>query len=232
MRAKQELATQTYHMVLVFICISTDVITEKTDHSPPRKIPASREFRMPTKLSSREIVNSWIHPLYHRMRKRSHLIVFLKRRYLGLWTRMGLSSIDIPNVLLKSEASSPAWETTAEIFAEIATEAKKHGLPTLYVTIPSDYQVNRELGLALVRGSGLRPDQVDLEQSTRILEERLTQQGLPVYNSVAALRENFENGVPMYGRVDRHLTPEAHELIARELQPLVLPYFAGDATTK
>ena len=47
MKAKRELATEKYHMMLVFICISNDIVTEKTNHNAPRKITMIREFRMP-----------------------------------------------------------------------------------------------------------------------------------------------------------------------------------------
>ena len=159
---------------------------------------------MPTKPTSREVVNAWIYPLYQRLRSRSHLIVFLKRRCLGLWLRMGLTKGEFPDTLLKSEADAPWWAITERILAEVATEAEKHGLPTLYVLIPPDFQVNEEWGMNFAHGAGYEPAQVDLDQATRILEERLTQRGLSVFNAVAALRKSQEGGVQIFGRVDRH----------------------------
>jgi hypothetical protein len=80
--------------------------------------------------------------------------------------------------------------------------------------------VDRTLFEAHVELLGVDPDAVDLEQPSRLLLEQLGARQLAAVDATPALRAAWRAGERgLYGRVDTHLEPEGHRVVAELLEP-------------
>jgi lysophospholipase L1-like esterase len=221
-----ELARRPYAAVVVFLFLGNDVVGRRVEDRPPRAPTPQHPLRWPADLSYRAFVDAVVHPLYTRLREHSHLLVLLKERWLGAAIRLGLTDHVFPSVLLRAQADAGGFEVTTGLCEEIARDARDAGAPSLFVLLPPDYVVDREMGRAFARGSGVSPEDVDLDQAARILAARLRGAGLRVVDATPGLRAA---GPGVYGSVDRHLSPRGHEVVARIVAPELAPLLAGAA---
>lgn len=224
--ARRELERRQHAAVVVFLFLGNDIVTRRIESRPPRAPTPRDPLRWPEGLSSREWVDAVVHPLYTRLRERSHLVVLLKQRWLGTAVRLGLTDHAFPAVLLRSEVESPRWGVTAGLCDEIAAAAALRGNPALFVLLPPDYVVDTEMGQAFALGSGFAADQADLDQAGRILTGHLEALGLQAVDTTAALRAA---GPGLYGSVDRHLSPRGHEVVARIVAAALIPLLEESA---
>lgn len=115
------------------------------------------------------------------------------------------------------------WQVTADIANNIALEAEKHETPTLFVLIPSVFQVDEVLVNDYIKALNFDHDQFDLDQPTRLLTAELESNGLTVIDLTDGLQEvNNQGEDSLYGRIDKHLSPEGHEVAAEILHPYLL----------
>jgi lysophospholipase L1-like esterase len=219
--ARAELARAPHQQVLVLLFLGNDVVERRVEWIPARESQLGRGLRWPASAAPRALVQAWVYPAWTWLRLHSELAVLVKDRALPLLVRLGLADRMFPEVFLRREAGSPRWAVTAELCAEIAHEAAAHGARAHVVLLPADYQVDAPLGHAYARGSGLDPAEVDLEQPSRQLGRELSARGVAWTDLLPALRRAHAEGVALYGRVDRHLSPAGHDRVARELAPLV-----------
>ncbi|MCZ6463558.1 MAG: SGNH/GDSL hydrolase family protein [Proteobacteria bacterium] len=224
--AQRELARQPHAAVVVFLFLGNDVVKRRVESQPPRAPTPRHPLRWPESLAFREWLDAIVHPLYTHLREQSHLVVLLKRRWLGAAIRFGLTDHEFPEVFLRAEAKADRWKVTAGLCEEIAREAGRRGVPALFVLLPPDYVVDRALGRAFARGSGLSADDVDLDQAARILSTRLEAAELRVIDATEGLRAA---GPHLYGSVDRHLGPRGHEVVARIVAPALIALVEGGA---
>jgi lysophospholipase L1-like esterase len=69
---------------------------------------------------------------------------------------------------------------------------------------------------------------VDPGQPARLLAEGLRARGLDVFDASPALEAAVRAGEPdLYGRVDRHLGPAGHRVLARALVPVLAARLRG-----
>ena len=66
-------------------------------------------------------------------------------------------------------------------------------------------------------GAGLEISQVDFDQPGHIMSKKLENHGLRLIDLKPALQNAHSKGVKTHGRVDRHLAPEGHRIVAEEL---------------
>jgi hypothetical protein len=131
--------------------------------------------------------------------------------------------------MLRREADSPRWTVTADICRDIAELARQHGAPTLFVLIPTSFQVDSSEFWTYVQGFSIDPATVDLEQPNRLLGRELRARRLEVFDALPAFKEAQRAGVRLYGRVDRHFSPAGHELLERLIEPVVAGYLGPGA---
>ena len=167
------------------------------------------------------LFRSWLRPANDFLERRSHLFVLLKTRLDVMLMRAGLTADYFPVEFRRSEATSSRWEVTAGTCREIADAAARHGLPTLFVLLPTPFQVAPETFREYVAGFGIDTSTVDLDQPTRLLRERLAAAGLWVVDPLPEFRAAAAAGTALYGTVDRHFSPEGHALLSALVAPVV-----------
>lgn len=227
---RRELARRDYDLVLVFVFRGNDIVARRQDVIPPKQGQVVHYLRWPRSLAPRELRKAWLYPVNDFLERRSHLFILVRQRSWHLLMRIGLSARRFPVVELRSEATSQRWRVTADLCADAAAEAGGHGIETLFVLLPGAYHVDPELGLAYAATVGFGPDEVDLEQSSRILTAELLKQGLRFVDLTTPLREARAAGVRTHGEIDTHLSPAGHAAVARELHESVLELLRATST--
>lgn len=225
-KVRDELDADDYELVIVFVFVGNDVVVDTTTYFAPRKSFAQPIHR-PASFGYRDIVEAWVYPFYLKLRTHSHLVVFLKRRLLNLWLRLGFSNRPFEPIYVASYASSPRWDMTAHMLQMSADLAGVHGIPALFVLIPPDFAIDKDLGYAYAAGAGVDESLVDLGQPTRILSQKLRERGLTVFDPTARFQERFSDGVFLYGKVDRHLNAKGHDTLAQFILPGVVAALAA-----
>lgn len=217
-RARHELGRGRFDVVLVSVFVGNDVVPRPLDRIPPRPPRREKGFRWPASAALPELVDAVVHPAWVGVRERSQLAVWLKIRLLPLLVRLGFSDHAFRPVFLRANASHPMFERTLDVLDDIAALARAAGADTLFLLIPPDYQVDREMGLAFARASGLAVEDVDLDQATERLRTGLEERGHAVVDATPSLRAAHATGRELYGRVDRHLSADGHAVVADALR--------------
>jgi hypothetical protein len=222
LEVEHELGRSRYDAVLVFLFLGNDVVADRSFDPDEFQRRFDRPFRLPRALTAAELKAALLVPLDDFLEVRSHLYVLVDKRLENLRIRLGMSPFFIPRTLLREMADAPAWDLTAEICAELAAAADALEVPTLFVLLPADYQVDRgrfDRHLTLL---GVDPDTVDLDQPSRLLRSALERRGLAVADATAGLVAAYEQGArDLFGRIDAHFSPEGHRVVAEWLEPLV-----------
>jgi hypothetical protein len=218
-RARELLPRERYGLVIAALYVGNDAQPVRHDYTPPRQPVARHEFRFPRALSKRELLDGVLHPVNETLEVRSHLYVLLRRRMELLRKKMGLSANYFPVEFQKSEATSERWRVTAEVCADLAELARQQGVETLFVLIPTDFQVNPNKFDEYVRGFGLDTATVALDQPSERLNDELTRLGLHVVDALPRFRELQAGGASLYGVVDEHLNAAGHEALAEVVVP-------------
>ena len=233
-KVHEELSADDYDLVLLFVFLGNDVVTHmRTWHAPRSEfgIPV----RMPRSLDHRELVDAWVYPLYLQLRARSHLVVFLKRRFLSQLLRLGLSGDPFGRIYLTSHAESPRWSMTVGLLQQTVALATESQTRAVVVLIPPDFVVDKVLGRTYAAGQGVDLRLLDLDQPARLLGERLRDAGITTLDSTPRFEALHKSGVQLYGRVDRHLNRRGHDELAKFILPRVVEELSkgtGPARTK
>jgi hypothetical protein len=217
--ARQLLRRTQFELVLVVLYLGNDVDTTTTAYVPPRKPVEFRQLRLPRRLAWGEIVDAVLHPANDFLERRSQLFQFLKNRTRTLRMRLGLSAEYFPLELRKSESSSPRWDATADICADITALAAEQASPVLMVLLPSPYEVDSVEFWRAVKGFGVEAGEVDLEQTTRLMSTALERRRLHALPVLPAFRAAHAQGKRLYGDVDQHLSPAGHQVLLQAVMP-------------
>jgi hypothetical protein len=220
-QARSLLGRDHFALVVVAVYLGNDIVSRRPDRVPPRVPVETYRLRLPRRFTGAEFTTALLRPLNDVLEQRSHAFIFAKSRLHGVLMRMGLTADDVPEEVLRKEATSPRWDVTADILADIAGLAALRGTPTLFVLIPAPLQVEPAVFRENVQGFGLDSSQFDLDQPTRLLRTRLEARGLPVVDVLPAFREADRNGPRLYGTVDQHLSPRGHEVLERLVEPRI-----------
>src|SRR3989442_4128748 len=108
------------------------------------------------------------------------LYVFLKTSLHAARMRVPRAALFFPAVLLRTEATAPRWDVTAQICRDIAALADRAGTPTLFVLVPTPYQVDPAAFAEFLRGFQLDSAAIDVDQPSRLLRLALEKQNLTV----------------------------------------------------
>ena len=221
-KVEDELATVPYDGVLVFLFLGNDAISSTAEAEEPRRIAERHAFAWPRGWSFRAWKDGVLYPVNDALETRSHLFVLARNRAKFLLMRLGLSAHHFPDSLLTSERDSPRWGRTAELCAEMAASADWADVPVLFVFLPGLYQVDEEMSRRYVDALGIDSTTVDLDQASRLLGAQLDARGLDWLDVTPVLRRAHASGVPdLFGRVDTHLAPGGHRLVAEAVAPIV-----------
>lgn len=228
LRARRALERERFDIVLVALYLGNDIIRDRREVVEPRTPKEVHRFRLPRSFRGREIIDAVFYPINDFLEVRSHLFIFMKQGTRGILMRLGLSAAYFPREFLISEADSKRWVVTAEVCQDIERLALRHDVPTLFLLIPTHFQVNDEILEEHLEVFGIHPDSVDLSQPNRLMHEALEDRNLAFIDLLPPLREAARRGAQLYGRIDEHLTAQGHRVIVESLAPLVQALLKGD----
>lgn len=221
-RTRQMLARDSFGLTVVFLYVGNDVVPVRPGHIPALEPAPKARWRLPSRLGGGEIKDALLRPANDFLEQHSHLFILAKTRLRGILTRMGLTAEYFPDEFRRSVATTPRWDVTADLCADIAQEGRRHKVPVVFVLIPTPWQVETGIWQQYLRSFGIDSSTVDLEQPNRLLGDRLRARGLQVMDPLPALRARAAAGAQLYGKVDRHFTALGHEALAA----LVAPWLA------
>jgi hypothetical protein len=220
-QARRLLSRRRYAALVVAIYLGNDVVTRRVDYVPPRAPVVVHHLRIPRSLHWSEVVSALGYPVNDVLKRHSQLFMLLKNRFQTLRQRAGLAADFFPSELRRSQASSPRWSLTAGICAEIAQAARAGGVPSLFVLIPSPFEVDSVALAAFMSGFHVDPATVDVEQPTRLMDGALRARGLATLTMLSDFRSLVQHGTALYGTVDRHLTAAGNRELERLVEPAV-----------
>jgi hypothetical protein len=224
--ARERFARERYAAVVVTVTLENDLVERRVERHRAEGRSLTHPPRLPRHLTRAEIVEGVLYPINDWLEGRSHLFILARRALGTVRMRMRLSPLVMPNAYYRSYASKPAWDTTAAVLVDLARMSERRGVPTLFVLMPSSYQVDEEVFRSYVRGYGLDPRSLDVDQPNRILGHALREAGVNVIDALPALRAAQHRGARLYESVDPHLSAQGHQLVYRLVQPEVLRMLA------
>ena len=219
---------------VVFIYTDNDAVMD-------RHIDVYKEWHQrshphwPRGLGLEEIKASILFPLNDYLRERSHLFLFLKLNLYPLLNRMGLvhdayrPSFVIYDVLQKN---SPRWPVTADICADIEKEFSKRHTPVFFIIIPAYFQVYENIFFNYIHSIHLTQADMDISQPNVRLRDEMQSRGLRVYDFLPEFRLKAKQGMKLYGKADKHLSREGHEVTSEMLVSILEPYLKNSLTAK
>jgi hypothetical protein len=219
-QARRALETGRFDVVLVAVFLGNDIV-ERRVIFPPREADREHTFRLPRRFTWAEIVDALLYPVNDFLERKSHLFVFVKNRSQNLLMRVGLTPIEVPSILRRSEAQSPRWGVTADILADIDSVAKTHGAPVVFALIPAIEQVEPAVFQERIRSFGIDSSALDLDQPERLMIHELQLRNLTYVSLLPALRAAQARGVTLYGRVDMHPSADGHRVMWDGIAPIL-----------
>jgi hypothetical protein len=217
-------------LVIVAVYLGNDIVDWRRDHFEPRDPTPRPRFHIPRGAGAGEVANGLARPVDFRLRQRFQLYVLARKAFTTLRMRAGLSSVYFPVEYLTDEAEAPRWRNTAEILAEIAALWEERSVPTLFVFVPPDFQVNPASLHRHAEAFGLDTAVVAIDQPNQILGGLLKAEGVEVLDPTPALRAAARAGKSTHGAVDSHFSAEGHAVVWSEIRHAVEAILATSKT--
>ena len=219
LEAQRSLALQKVDLGMVFLFIGNDIV-EKFDTTAQTGLLTNKprtQFRT---------IGEWLYfnlvgPVRTFIEARSHLYILIRHQAYAFFSWLGVITRTPMDVFFIEQKDSTRWEVTADICERIRLEFGRYGIPVLFVLLPPLYQVNEELFYRYAKCYGLSKDEAGLEQPNRLLAEAFTRRSLLLIDPLYCLRRKADQGLELYGKVDRHFSAAGHEAVAEFLLPCV-----------
>ena len=229
---RRSLREERFAVVVVALYLGNDIVKARQSYFPPRPYSVGRgpkyKLRVPDSFDFEGIREAVLYPIRNYWESRSHLFQLVKEQTVLLRTRLGLTTYQVNDVFLRSEASSSRWNTTADICRDIADVAMEYGLPTVFLLIPSVFQVDARQFDRVTHAWRIDASVVDPDQPNRKVIAALRSRGLEVWDSGAEIRSAIAAGESLYGTVDPHLNPRGHAVVAQFIEPAIVAHLVQD----
>ncbi len=226
---RQTPSLETYDIVLVFVYVANDIVSNRVDDIPPRAPTLRHDFRLPDNLSRSELIDAVIYPINDFLEERSHLFIVFKNATDTLLARLGLSGSYFPKSLLSANAGIDDWEITIEILADIANETGELGIPAVFVLLPANIQVDEDEYEWYQTAFNVDAETVGLDLPSSILGTLAESHDLNWFDSLDALRDAYADGeYNLYGHIHKHFTVDGHRVVADFVTPVLVPYIQED----
>lgn len=228
LRTERELERENYDLVVVFVYIENDLVTERHESFEAVTWEDRHHFRLPRTFSQEEFIDAVFYPMNDILETRSVAFVVLKKRLKVLLWRLGVTPFRFPEVFFLSDMQSVRYEVTTAISADIEKIASEHGIETLFVLIPSSLQVQEKSYQEYIQGFHIDPDLVDTTQPNRLLKEEFERVNLSVIDSLTEMQKIYKTkGVLLYDRINDHFTVAGHEALAAIVVPVLKETLLG-----
>lgn len=229
-KMRRELARDTFQLAIVTVTLEND---EEPGHIVrDAKTPnIEHKFHVPTAWTFGGLVEAFAYPLNDALETRSHLFILGRHAFQQFLMKKGLSPLPMPVWYYRDSLQSMVWDSSSALLNEAAQAADAHGVPTLFVLLPSSFQVDSADFNRYVTGFGIDSSRIDLNQPNRLYQERLERFGRIVIDATPALRAANERGVRTHGRFDPHLSPEGHVLVEELIEAKALELLKANSVT-
>ena len=214
--AERELARMSYDMGIIFLYAGNDFRTSARPISGIAGLTDSSSTAGGTRNWENSLI-SILKRVNGFLERRSHLFVFLKDRTHWILARVGLTAYYFPDVFRTDVEHGDRWTFTARQCELTKTAFTSRGADVLFVLIPAPYQVDRHLLEEYVAAFSIPRDSVDIQLPNRMAESYID----GVIDLLPCLLRTARVGNRLFGRVDRHFSPEGHEAVASCLEPHV-----------
>lgn len=228
---QQELQQSSYDLLLIFLYVDNDIVSQRAASYPPA-ISLTEPVLRPLEDGPARTLGILGVRFQALLAEYSHLFVFSRNLAQLPRARSGIRAHLLSNAM-RSNRAMPAWRITGDILGDIAVAAAGAHVPVLYILLPSVQYVDQEWLTTLERALGLAPADVDLAQPAELLGVRLKRRGLELFDPTPALKQAFDAGErDLYGRIDPHFAPAGHQVMARFLEPIVLSHLPAAEVTR
>ncbi|MBC8089650.1 MAG: SGNH/GDSL hydrolase family protein [Phycisphaerae bacterium] len=220
-KMRRELDRDTFQLAIVTVTLEND---EEGGHivRPAKEPNLEHKFHVPTEWTFGGLVEALAYPINDALETRSHLFILVRHAFQQFLMKKGLSPLPLPVWYYRDSLQSVVWDSSSALLNEAAQAADAHHISTLFVLLPSSFQVNSADFNRYVIGFGIDSTRIDLNQPNRLYKERLERYGRTVIDATPALRAANERGVRTHGRFDPHLSPEGHVLVAELIEAKAL----------
>jgi len=157
-----------------------------------------------------------LRPINELLERNSHLYVFGKLRLKPIFVTFLGATQYIEDPFLLEKSTDMRWQTTAAIMHAIAATANQNGAASLFVLIPSHYQVNEKQWHIQLAADGLQPEQADRFLPNRKLDSLC--QDLHLLDLTTPM---LQSNRPLFGQVDAHFNIYGHEFAAKEIADFI-----------
>ena len=222
LREEEELNREDYDLVLIFLYTGNDIVDQRISDFSSTVPTYPHPLRVPQNLSRKELIDAIFYPINDIFEARSQLYLLLKAQFEPLRAALGLSSSEIPNILLKSAADSPRWEVTGSIAEDMARMAEAHDTSAMFVIIPIQFEVDSHYLDVIAEASGIDLADIDPDQPSGRMIDELDKRGLAVIDTRPALESAIDNGAKNVYVNYVHFGLDGHEAVTEALFPVVL----------
>jgi hypothetical protein len=161
-------------------------------------------------------------PTKHFLEANSHLFNLFKNIFRAFSVRIGRTRGALPRDWFDvATRSCEKWGVTADVCQLMQDEFDRYNIPLYFIIISNVWQVQEKLFYDYVKLTGIPLDSVDLDQPNTIMASVLNERGLSSLDPLPYMREKAENGMKLYGGIDRHLSAGGHYTIAKYIFPVV-----------
>ncbi len=219
--AKQRLSEQKYSAAVVMFFIGNDFIGKFDKNKNESYVPEIKhKFKLPLTLKKDVWIKHVLYPMNDCLEQRSHLFVFFKNRLQILFARMGLTAYYIPEIFFVDHDKDKLINSTAEAIIEINDLFKQYDTPVIFVVIPKNFQIYADDWEKYTQMFDIPDGATDLDLPNRLIRDRLADQDIVWLDPMDLFRELAETDTELlYGKVDSHLSPEGHRVLAEFLYP-------------
>lgn len=173
-----------------------------------------------TKLSDQEGgIRGLIFPVREYLATRSNLYIFLRNRFSELFAKFAMRAPPPPPDFCAKEYSGEmkkGWDLDQNLLLDLANYTGQHNMRLTVVILPAIYQVYEEAWKQYFTAFHVSPDRYDLNKPQALLGEFCAQHNIECIDVLPKMRAEGK-GKQLYYRIDSHLNPEGHRVVADTL---------------
>ena len=169
-------------------------------------------------------------PLRYQLATGSHLYIFLRNRFSGLLTQLGLRNMGSITEFCELEYTpymDAQWSHTQDLLMELDQICQDNEKRLVIALIPLIYQVHDDIWKEYVSILDIDESKYDMTKPQRLMLEFCAEKGIPCFDVLDPLREKGKDEL-LFFRVDGHLNAAGHRVMGRALTDYLTEFLAPD----
>jgi lysophospholipase L1-like esterase len=130
-----------------------------------------------------------------------------------------------------SEHAQVFWEATRKPILDLAGLCRAHDIEFMVLFIPDRYQVEDSYWRQWVQKYRLDASLYDLDAPNKYMQDLCSKNGIKFLDVTPKLRTEQLSGISMYWKIDNHLSPEGHKVVAENMATVIGRRSVGEVTT-